>query len=104
MVGFFLKCVAKSALKAVIKAVPFGNVALAIARDVNEAWDRQNRLEEIQALVQSSKKELRDEVAAIVEELAANQPAPVRETLTAYLTQVPAAVQQSLRREADPTG
>lgn len=101
---FFLKCVGKAALKAVAKAVPFGDVALDIAREVNDAWEKQHRLDDIQALVQASAKEIGSQVAAVVRELAANQPQPVRETLTAYLMQVPAAVQQSLRREADPTG
>lgn len=44
------------------------------------------------------------DVDAILAEIAADRPEPVRAELAAYLTQVPVSVRQTLRRPADPTG
>ena len=44
------------------------------------------------------------QVEADVQAVAADQPPEVRQALTAYLTQVPAAIRRSLRRPSDPTG
>src|SRR5262249_36560929 len=59
---------------------------------------------EVEATAQASPAEVKQAADAIVREIAADQPAEVQAALAAYLTQVPAAMRRSLRREADPSG
>jgi formylglycine-generating enzyme required for sulfatase activity len=79
-----------------------------MARDVWAWWshasDPAQRCAEVEALVQAPAEEIRRLVTDIVTELAGDRPAPVRETLAAYLNQVPATIRHSLRRPADPSG
>jgi len=89
-------------------AVGFGVAGDAIL-EIWDSWnkekqDPQEKLAEVQQLAQQSAGETRKMAADIVLELAADQPEEVRQTITTYLTQVPAMVRRSLRRPADPTG
>jgi serine/threonine protein kinase len=47
---------------------------------------------------------LKQAIAQAVDEVAANQPAEVQESLAAYLARVPSAIRRSLRRPSDPGG
>jgi hypothetical protein len=44
------------------------------------------------------------DVEAILVEVAADQPEPIRKELASYLAQIPGSVRQTLRRPADPMG
>ena len=55
-------------------------------------------------LAQAPAEQVLQQVEADVQAVAADQPAEVQQALTAYLTQVPAAIRRSLRRPSDPTG
>jgi formylglycine-generating enzyme required for sulfatase activity len=107
-----LKCVGKAVvkygLKGLAECVPFGNVLYDMAGDALEWWKQRKppaeRRAELAALAQAPAEEIRRQAAQAVQEVAADQPEPVRQALTAYLTQVPVTVRTSLRRPADPTG
>jgi tetratricopeptide (TPR) repeat protein len=103
-----LRCIGKAVLKAAVKVVPFGEVVLELATDAYGAWsqerDEAQRRAELQALAQATASEIKTQISAIVQEIAGNQPGPVRQTVEAYLVQVPVAVHQSFRRVSDPSG
>jgi len=103
-----LKSIARILVKYGGNAVGFGVAGDAIV-ELWDSWnkekqDPQEKLAEVQQLAQQSAGETRQAAADIVLELAADQPEEVRQTVTNYLTQVPAMVRRSLRRPADPTG
>src|SRR5262245_45614671 len=79
-----------------------------VAKDVWRAWRKdttdQERRQELEAVAQMAAGELAREVARLLREVAPDQPAPVRDLVAGYLTQVPGAVRRSLRRTSDPTG
>jgi serine/threonine protein kinase len=105
---FFLKCVGKAVLKAAVKAIPFGEVVLEVATGVCDEWNKQRneaqRRAELQWLAQATASEVKTQVDAIVQEIAASQAEAVRQVVQNYLRQVPGAVHRSLRRASDPTG
>ncbi len=125
------KAAVKHGPKALAQVVPFGDVLYELAAGVwqeyqddrkaaaqqqyqddrKAAAQQQPRVEpdaalraEVQVLAQASPAEVRQAAVQAVLEAAANQPAQVQQTLTTYLTQVPAMIHRSLRRPADPTG
>jgi len=108
----FLKCLAKAVLRYGLRlftaGLPLGDLLVDIADGVMQDWqrqrDEQDRRAELQALAQGNAQEVRRQVAEVLAEVAAHQPEEVRETLAAYLAQVPATICQSLRRPDDPTG
>jgi parallel beta-helix repeat protein len=108
----FLRFVAKAALNAVGAGVA-GDFAVEflpeLAGDVWKWWGGDNKTPEqmraeIQEVAQVTPPEAREQAQALVLQVAADQPLAVQKQLSIYLEQVPAAVRQSLRRPADPTG
>src|SRR5438874_8872745 len=114
MAGFvhFLRCVgkavAKHGLRSLAGLVPLGDNLYDIACDALADYRRDDADErirsELQALAQATPDEAKQAAEAVVRQVAADQPPAVQQALTSYLAQVPAAVRQSLRRPADPTG
>ncbi|MGH7169289.1 MAG: serine/threonine-protein kinase, partial [Gemmataceae bacterium] len=106
-----MKFVAKAALNVVGFGVA-GDLAVEVlpdvARDVWEWWGQNKNPGELQAEVkevaQLSPAEARRQAELVVAAEAAGQPQAVQKALTAYLTQVPAAIRQSQRCPADPSG
>jgi len=103
-----LKSIARILVKYGGNAVGFGVAGDAVL-ELWDCWnkekqDPQEKLAEVQQLAQQTAGETRQMAADIVLELAADQPEEVRQTITSYLTQVPAMVRRSLRRPGDPTG
>jgi hypothetical protein len=107
-----LRCLAKAVVKHGVKFLcnlaPGGGAVYDFAADVVEDYRRDSREDalrvELQALAQASLEQVLQQVEADVQAVAADQPPEVRQALTAYLTQVPAAIRRSLRRPSDPTG
>jgi serine/threonine protein kinase len=104
----FLKCVGWAVLKAAIKAIPFGEFVVEIATEAYQEWSKQTdepeRRVEIEALAIAGPAEVRAQVEEVVREIGAGQPESVRQSVTAYLTQLPDAIRQSQRRPQDPSG
>ena len=108
----FLRCVGKAAakhgLRAVVGLAPMGGELYDIACDAWSDYRDENRdadlRVEIQALAQASPAEVRHAAEGLAREVASHQPPEVQAALATYLSQVPAAVRQSLRRPTDPTG
>ncbi|HTU23004.1 MAG TPA: SUMF1/EgtB/PvdO family nonheme iron enzyme [Gemmataceae bacterium] len=102
------KAVVKHGLKFLCNLVPGGGPVYDIAADVVEEYLRDCREEDLradlQSLAQAPAEPIHQEVAAAVQAEAAAQPPEIQQALTAYLTQVPAAIRRSLRRSSDPTG
>ena len=107
-----LRCLAKAVVKHGIKFLcnlaPGGGAVYDFAADVVEDYRRDAREDalrtELQELAQAPADQIHQQVEADVQAVAADQPAEVQQALTAYLTQVPAAIRRSLRRPSDPTG
>jgi hypothetical protein len=104
----------KFAARAALNAGGFGvagdlvvDVLPDVARDLWSLWGQDTPAEqlhqEVQAVARLADAEARQQAARAVAEVAA-APTPVRQALTAYLAQVPAAIRRSQRRPADPTG
>jgi len=103
-----LKNIARILVKHAGNAVGFGVAGDAIL-EIWDSWnkekqDPQEKLAEVQQLAQQTAGETRQMAADIALEFAADQSEEVRQTLTTYLTQVPAMVRRSLRRPGDPSG
>jgi tetratricopeptide (TPR) repeat protein len=107
----FLKFVAKAALN----AASFGiageflvEVLPDIVRDVWSCWGQQRdeaeRRAEVEAVAQAPSAVLAQQAEQIVLELASDRPPAERSGLAVYLTLIPNAIRQSLRRPEDPTG
>jgi formylglycine-generating enzyme required for sulfatase activity len=106
-----LKVVGKGVLNAVgggIAGDVVCDVLPEVARDVCAWWKKgrtpEEQRAEVRALAQASPAEVREAVREVVADLAAGRPPEVQKALELYLSQVPGAVRQSLRRPADPAG
>jgi serine/threonine protein kinase len=79
-----------------------------LAQDVWGWWCREPGAgrfhDDIESLAQAPRAEVTAAVTAIVAEVAADQPDAVRQSLVTYLLQVPASIQQTLRRPSNPAG
>src|SRR5262245_15432317 len=79
-----------------------------VAREVHGWWSKdstpEQQREQVQALAQTPLEEVRRLVREAVAEIAADKPPEVRQSLETYLSLIPGAVRQSLRRPADPAG
>jgi formylglycine-generating enzyme required for sulfatase activity len=64
----------------------------------------EERLDELEAVVQADDAEIEQAARCVVAELASDEPEPVRIRLATFLKQVPSRIRQSQRRPADPTG
>src|SRR5262249_35100938 len=73
-----------------------------IVKDVWDWWDpgrdEDDKRAELEALARLPAREARAAATLVVDEIAADRPAAVRQVLTDYLTQVPATIRQTLRR------
>jgi hypothetical protein len=73
-----------------------------IVKDVWDWWDpgrdEDDKRAELEALARLPAREARAAATLVVDEIAADRPAVVRQVLTDYLTQVPATIRQTLRR------
>ncbi len=106
-----MKFVAKAALNVAGFGVA-GELAVEVlpdvAHDVWAWWAKDKKPAQLQAEVrqvaQLTPAEARQQAERIVAEEAEGQPEAVRKALTAYLAQVPAAIRQSQRCPADPSG
>src|SRR5262249_30800381 len=102
----FLQCVARAALKAGanLLAFGFGDVVGQVWKDWGKEKDEAARKAELQALVQMAAGKFRQQVEAIVREVAGQHPAEVHQRLSNCLQQVPELVRQSFRRPEDQQG
>jgi len=108
----FLKAVGEAvvakALKVVTGFVPFGDVIYEVGEDVIERYRKANREAKLatdaQEAISAKMEVIREEAKQIAREVAAGESAEVIELVEAYLTLVPAAITQSLKRANDPTG
>jgi formylglycine-generating enzyme required for sulfatase activity/serine/threonine protein kinase len=102
------RAIVKNGAKLVCAVLPGGSALADVAADAWEDYRKEQREDalraEVQALAQAPAEQVRQEVGAAVAAEAAAAPAEVQQALTAYLTQVPAAIRRSLRRPSDPTG
>jgi formylglycine-generating enzyme required for sulfatase activity len=106
-----MKFIAKAALNVAGFGVA-GELAVEVlpdvARDVWDWWGKDRKPAELQAearqVAQLTPEEARRQAEQVVAEEAGAQPEAVRRALTAYLAQVPAAIRQSQRCPADPSG
>jgi serine/threonine protein kinase len=114
MAGFFqlFRCIGEAfcarGLRALADVVPLGGAVYEVAE---YAWQRFNDLsrdEEVaqlaEAIARATPEEAKAQALAVAEEVAGDQPEAVKQRLAAYLAHVPAALRQSLRRPADPSG
>jgi formylglycine-generating enzyme required for sulfatase activity len=94
--------------KAAVNLAGAGHIsdALEIAKAVWDLWEGspQERIDELEAVVQAHDDEVKLAIEQVVSELAGGEPAPVRMKLATFLTHVPARIRQSQRRPADPSG
>ena len=58
----------------------------------------------LEGVAQATDEEIRKVIEEIVQQIAADEPADVRQALAGYLRQVPASIRRRLRRPADPSG
>jgi serine/threonine protein kinase len=108
----FLRCVGQAVvaqgMRGLMGIVPFGEQIFDVARDSIERYRQLNREKELAAdlelVVQAEVAIVRDEVAQIVLEVAADRPVEEQRQLAAYLTQIPSVARQSLRRPDDLAG
>ncbi len=111
MIFTFFQCVGESVaargVVSLVKEIPFGNTLLEIASD---AWKRLRGRKaeaamraEVQEMAQAAHDEVKRAAAAAAREAFPKEPEKAIE-LELYLSQIPAAVRQSLRRQEDPTG
>lgn len=102
----FLKCVAKGALKHAVNLAGFGlgEIAEEVWKEGFKDKDECARRAELEALVQMAGEQLRQQVEAVVREVAADQPPAVRQRLSVYLHQVPDFARKAFRRPDDPKG
>jgi serine/threonine protein kinase len=107
-----LRCIGEAicveGIKILASAVPFGDALYEIG---SEAWVRLRRhaneqevLGAVEEAARASVPQAREEAEAAVQSLGVELAPQERGDLVAYLTQVPAAVRQSLKRPSDPTG
>jgi serine/threonine-protein kinase len=101
-----LHCIARAALKQAGNLLGFGlgDVAAQVWNDWNAEKDEAARQAELEAIVQMAAGEFRQQVEAVVREVADRQPAEVRQRLSIQLEQIPELVRQSFRRPADQQG
>ena len=80
--------------------------AVEIARAAWEDWKTspEERLEELEAVLQADDEEIARGVADVVAEIAGGEPEPVRMRLATFLKQFPSQARRSQRRPSDPSG
>ena len=106
-----LKVLGKAVLNAVGGGMA-GDVLLDVlpdaAQEVWEWWRKartpEEQREDVEALAQAPAAEAREAVREVVAAVAGDRPKEIQIALSLFLSQVPDAVRQSLRRPADPSG
>ncbi|MFO0843716.1 MAG: serine/threonine-protein kinase [Gemmataceae bacterium] len=106
-----LRCIGKAAANFLGGGIA-GDVLFEILPDAaHDAWkwwhtdrDAEQRRQDLAAVALATPAEIKQEVAAIVDEVAADRPPEVRHQLSIYLSLVPGQVRKSLRRPSDPSG
>lgn len=102
-----LTCVAKAALKGLGKAAGLG-AAVDIAEEAAKEWGRTadagKRKAELEATVRLAAAEFRQQVEAVVREVAGDKPAAVQQKLSTFLLQLPDLARQRFRRPDDRDG
>ncbi len=114
--GKMFHCVAAAVcgrgLKGLLGLIPYGEVLYDIGEDALRRWRQIESEEQMRAgleeSLQAGSAEVVAEAAQAVEEVSAALPQPLpaaqKQTLTAYLTQIPALARQTLKRPEDPSG
>jgi hypothetical protein len=103
------ECVAEAVmekgLRGVAECVPGGGLMFDIAKATWEKYRSRCQMakmhEEVQHMVQATPEEIKEVAAKIAKRVAVEE---MREQVEMFLTQIPAAAQQSLKRKEDPTG
>ena len=92
----------------VLGGIVIDTVVAEIANNVWDAWGKgksgEEHRAELEAVAQATGEEICEGIEEIVQEIAAAEPANVRQALAGYLRQVPASIRRRLRRPADPSG
>jgi TPR repeat protein len=105
--SILLRCLAKAAVKNVANLLTFG-VGGDLLTDVWDAWsrrqDKASRKAEIEHLAAASPAEVRAAADQAVQQEDPTLLPVLREQVTEWLTQTPAAIRRSLRRPSDPSG
>jgi hypothetical protein len=99
-----LKCLGKAALKQAANVVGLGELVEELWNGWSKDHDAAQRQAELQAVVQMAADEFRQQVEAVVREVAAGQPENVRRHVSNCLQHLPEQLRQSLRRPDDPQG
>src|ERR1019366_8085262 len=107
----FFQCVAEAAaekgLRGVAELAPGGGAIFDIGKGAWEKYRQRckedKQREEIQQMAQASLEEIKKEAIAEAKKVAAEQP-QIQAIIEVFLTQIPASIQQSLKRPDDPTG
>jgi formylglycine-generating enzyme required for sulfatase activity/serine/threonine protein kinase len=108
----FLRCVGKAVVKHGLRAlanlIPLGDVIYDVASDAlhdyrDESRDAELRAD-LEAVAQAPPEQVRHAAEQVVQAIAADQPVEVQINLVSYLSQLPPAIRQSLRRPSDPSG
>jgi hypothetical protein len=112
--GVLFRCIGEAVCvkgpRALLSLVPFGDVLYDIAEETYERLKRAASEEEqraaIAAAAQATPEETRCEAEAAVREIAADGllSPEAQINLISYLSQVPSAVRQTLKRPSDPSG
>jgi len=102
----FLKCLGKAVLKQAANLAGFGlgDIVEDVCQEWNKDKDAAQRQAELQAIVQMAADQFRQQVEAVVHDVAAGQPEPVRRHLSDCLQQVPEQLRRTFRRSEDPKG
>src|SRR5262245_13396948 len=106
-----LRCVGRAVLNAVGGGIA-GDLVCDLLPDVAQntwsGWSKdrteQERQAELVSLAQASDDQVRRWVQQTVQEVAGDRPEEVKQSLSAYLLQVPGAIRANMRRPTDPTG
>jgi AcrR family transcriptional regulator len=102
----FLKSLGKAALKQVANMAAFGlgDIAEDVWNDWHNDRDAAQRQAELQAVLQMAADQFRQQVEAVVRDVAAGQPDDVRQHVSDCLQAVPEQLRRSFRRPDDPNG
>ena len=105
----FFRCVARAimakGLRGLVAELPFGEFLFDVAEDVQCQLSEEQLREAVQQVAQPAPAdEVRRVAEQVAHEVAAGQPAAVQQALSIYLSLIPSAVRQSLKRPDDPTG
>src|SRR4051794_10572400 len=102
-----LKCIGKGVLKFAARQVGL-DLAADVAEEAWKEWKKEKadaeRRKELDAIVAMAGAEYRQQVEAVVLELAAGRPAKEREYLSTCLEQVPSLARSAFRRPEDLAG